>query len=116
MDAFKEECGYNSMNEIIKKDIPSAVVAADDLLAFGAIRALRESGLENAVVVGFNNTPQAAYYKPSLTSVDINVGEVGYYASKLLVDRLQNNVRENHYIIGTRLAERETTKFIKGII
>lgn len=116
VDNFKEECGYNSMNEIMKRDIPSAVVAADDLLAFGAIRALKENGLENAIVVGFNNTPQAAYYKPSLTSVDINISKVGYYASKLLVDRLENDVRENHYIIETRLAERETTKFIKGII
>lgn len=113
VDAFKEECGYKSMKEIIKKSIPSAVVAADDLLAFGAIRALRESDVRNAAVVGFNNTPQAEYYKPSLTSVDINVRELGYYASKLLVDRLRNNIRENHYIIQTRVAERETAKFNK---
>lgn len=113
VDAFEEECGYKSMKEIIKKIIPSAVVAADDLLAFGVIRALRESNAKNTAVIGFNNIPQAEYYRPSLTSVDINVRQLGYYASKLLVDRLKNNIRENHYIIETRVAERDTTKFGK---
>ncbi|MFL0252776.1 LacI family DNA-binding transcriptional regulator [Clostridium neuense] len=112
--AFKEEYGYESMKEIIKSEIPEAVVAADDLLAFGAIRYLHENKMENTSVVGFNNTPQAEYYRPSLTSVDINVKKVGYYASKLLVDRLKNNVKENHYIVETNLVERETTNFGKN--
>lgn len=111
--SFKEEYGYESMKEIIKKGVPQAVVAADDLLAFGAIRYLEENKIKNTAVVGFNNTPQAEYYRPSLTSVDINVKKVGYYASKLLIDRLKNNVKENHYIIETKLVERETTNFGK---
>lgn len=115
VDTFKEEYGYKAMNEIVKKDIPSAIVTADDTLAFGAIRALKESVIENVMVVGFNNILQSAYYRPSLTSVDVNAGKVGYYACKLLVDRLKNNIKEDHYIIETSLVERETTRGIKMI-
>ncbi|KOF56562.1 MULTISPECIES: LacI family DNA-binding transcriptional regulator [Clostridium] len=106
---FKEEHGYESMKEILKVGVPEAVVAADDLLAFGAIRCLHENKIKDVSIIGFNNTPQAEYYRPSLTSVDINVRKVGYYASKLLVDRLKDNIKENHYIIGTNLVQRETT-------
>lgn len=108
---FKEEYGYESMKEIVENGVPEAVVAADDLLAFGVITYLEENRMEDIAVVGFNNTPQAEYRKPYLTSVDINVEKIGYYASKLLVDRLKNNIKENHYIIETNLIERETTNF-----
>lgn len=116
VDTFKEEYGYKAMNEIIKKDVPSAIVTADDILAFGAIRVLKENSIENVMVVGFNNTLQAAYYRPSLTSVDVNADKVGYYACKLLVDRLKKSVRKDHYIIETSLVERETTRITKIII
>lgn len=106
---FKEEYGYESMKELVKNGVPEAVVAADDLLAFGVITYLEENKIENVSVVGFNNTPQAEYRRPSLTSVDVNEKKLGYYASKLIVDRLKNNVKENHYIIETNLIERETT-------
>lgn len=109
VSGFKEEYGYESIKDMVKNGIPDAVVAADDLLAFGVIAYLEENKIENVSVVGFNNTPQAEYRRPSLTSVDINVKKIGYYASKLLVDRLKNNVKENHYIIETNLIERETT-------
>ncbi|MDD3224301.1 MAG: LacI family DNA-binding transcriptional regulator [Clostridium sp.] len=110
VDDFKEDLGYISMKEILSKKSPSAVVAADDLLAFGALKCLNENNLKNTAVVGFNNTPQAEYYNPSLTSVDINVKQIGYYASKLLVDRLKNNIKESHYIINTKLIKRASTK------
>lgn len=109
---FKEDLGYTSIKDILLKKSPSAVVAADDLLAFGVIKYLNENNIKNIAVVGFNNTPQAEYYKPSLTSVDINVKQIGYYASKLLVDRLKNNIKENHYIIDTKLIKRDSTKSI----
>lgn len=106
---FKEELGYKSMYEIYTKEIPHAVVAADDLLAFGATRFLKENNIKCIAVAGFNNTPLCEFQNPSLTSVDINVKKIGYYAAKLLVNALENNVLEKHYIIETSLIEREST-------
>jgi DNA-binding LacI/PurR family transcriptional regulator len=111
VEDFKEEFGYEAMNEILEKEVPSALVVVDDLLAFGASKALQEKNIFGVAIVGFNNTPPSEYHKPSLSSVDINVNKVGYYASKLLVDRLKNDIKENHYIIETNLIERESTQY-----
>ena len=62
-------------------------------------------------IVGFNNTPLAAYRNPSLSSVDINSEELGYFAVKLLINKLENEKEYiTNYIIDTKLVERESTK------
>ncbi len=113
VNGFNEECGYEAMKSILEDQTPEAVVAADDLLAFGTYKYMDEKNIGEIAVIGFNNTPLAEYHRPSLTSVDINVKKVGYYASKLLIDKLKNNMNENHYVIETNLIEREST--FKGI-
>lgn len=109
VEDFKEEFGYAAMKEICETEMIDAVVAADDLLAFGVINYLKDNKMNNIAVAGFNNTPLCEFQSPSLTSVDIKVKKIGYYAAKLLVNALKNNVKEKHYIIETRLIEREST-------
>ncbi|RKD31218.1 LacI family DNA-binding transcriptional regulator [Thermohalobacter berrensis] len=107
---FNEVKGYQAMNEILKNKTPSAVITTDDLIAFGALNAIKEQNKKIALV-GFNNTPLAAYQKPTLTSVDINAEKLGYNAAKLLISKLENKkVDKNHYIVETKLIERESTK------
>lgn len=107
---FTEEDGYAAMREICKLCIPHAVVTTDDLLGFGALKYIRENDLK-VKVTGFNNIPLSAYQIPSLTSVDIKAEDLGYNAAKLLIKSLEgieNTV--NHYIVGTDLIERDSTK------
>ncbi len=107
---FAEEDGYAAMQEICKLRVPHAVVTTDDLLGFGAIKYIREHDLK-VKVTGFNNIPLSAYQIPSLTSVDIKAEDLGYNAAKLLIKSLEgveNTV--NHYIVGTDLIERDSTK------
>lgn len=67
--------------------------------------------LKNIDVVGFNNSPLAELQVPSLSSVDIKSEELGYYATKILIDFLENNdTAINHYIIDTKLVKRESFK------
>ena len=90
--------------------MPHAVVTTDDLLGFGALKYSREHQL-NVKVTGFNNIPLSEYQTPPLTSVDIKAEDLGYNAAKLLIRSLEgfeNTV--NHYIVGTELIERESTK------
>jgi DNA-binding LacI/PurR family transcriptional regulator len=105
---FSEACGYEAMKELLAIKAPTAVVATDDLIAFGALRAIKELTDKKIDVIGFNNTPLADYQSPPLSSVDINAEKLGYYAAKLLVNKLENveNVL-NHYIVETKLIERE---------
>lgn len=110
---FFEEDGYNAAVEIINKNKVTAIVATDDLLAFGVQRLLREKKIHDIAVVGFNNIPLAKYQEPSLSSVDVNGEKLGYFATRLLIDNLE--CRENNkrfYIIETEFIERDSI-FIK---
>jgi DNA-binding LacI/PurR family transcriptional regulator len=108
---FTEALGYEAMNRILKQaPKPTAVVTTDDLLAYGAMKAINEKASEKISVVGFNNTPLAAYQNPPLSSVDINAEKLGYYAAKLLISKLKEGSQPaNHYIVETNLVEREST-------
>ncbi len=62
---------------------------------------------ETINVIGFNNTPLAAYQHPPLASVDVNAEKLGYYAAKLLIHKLKKVTSERqYYIIDTFLQER----------
>ncbi|MCX7884396.1 MAG: LacI family transcriptional regulator [Caloramator sp.] len=107
---FTESCGFDAMNRILNYKIPSAVVTTDDLLAFGALKAINERIDQKIAIVGFNNTPLAVYQNPPLSSVDINAEELGYNAAKLLIGKLENELLStNHYIVDTKFIEREST-------
>lgn len=107
---FSRECGYEAMMDILNYTIPSAVATTDDLLAFGANLAIQEKKLEGIALTGFNNTYLAEYQTPSLTSVDINAEKLGMYAAKLLIDKLEKkDMPTNHYVVDTKLVERDST-------
>ena len=63
IDDFSEEYGYNAMMELLKVKKPEAVVTTDDLLAFGALKALKEQNIHDVAILGFNNTPLAENIK-----------------------------------------------------
>ncbi len=105
-----EEIGYAAMSSLLDAQKPDAVVATDDLLAFGVLRAADERGLTEIAVAGFNNSVRAAYQRPSLTSVEIHPEELGYQAAHLLIASLQGDPQQlNHRIIETSVIHRDTT-------
>lgn len=107
---FSEISGYDAMKKILDKSTPTSVVTTDDLIAFGASKAIKELSDHPISIVGFNNTPLAAYRNPTLTSVDINSEKLGYFAVKLLINKLENEKEYiNNYIIDTKLVERQST-------
>jgi DNA-binding LacI/PurR family transcriptional regulator len=111
MNDFTENEGYDACSSILKFRKPSAIVTTDDLLAFGVSRRLKEEKIKDVWLVGFNNIPLSEYQNPPLSTVDINAKKLGYYATKLLIDRLQQKEQElDHYIIETKFIERESTK------
>lgn len=112
-DDFDKVDGELATIKILKKANPTAIVTTDDLLAFGAIEVLNSKKLDVSVV-GFNNIQMSEYQKPSLTSVDINSEKLGYYATSLLINKLEGKeINLNKHIIETRLIERESIKIIK---
>lgn len=73
----RAESGYQAVKELMSRGLeaPTAIFAANDLLAVGAIRALKESGYrvpEDISVVGFDNAELSRYTSPPLTTVSTN--------------------------------------------
>ncbi|MBN8868424.1 MAG: LacI family DNA-binding transcriptional regulator [Solirubrobacterales bacterium] len=70
---------------------PTAIVAANDLLALGIIHMAKQRGLkvpDDIAVSGFNNFDFSAYISPALTTVSLPVYEMGRAAAELLLGRL----------------------------
>jgi LacI family transcriptional regulator len=95
---------------------PTAVVAANDQVAIGVIRALHELGLsvpDDVSVVGFDDTPVASYMVPSLTTVAIPTRDLGRTAVELLIDALEGR-RAASVILPCELRIRESTSVPQG--
>ncbi|MBO8142302.1 MAG: LacI family DNA-binding transcriptional regulator [Firmicutes bacterium] len=91
----------------------TAFVAANDLMALGVLRALREAGRrvpEDASVVGFDDIPEAAFVVPSLTTVDMPMERLGRRAMELMVRGLEGEVLDGvDEGLPTELRVREST-------
>ena len=76
---------------------PTAFLCANEEVAIGALRALREAGLSvpgDLSVVSFNDTPRSALVDPPLTSVSTHVEEMARTALRLLGERACPQGRE----------------------
>ena len=80
---YSMESGYQMMNEILeKKQLPTAVFAASDQIAFGAMKAIREHDLnipEDISLIGFDDLEMTRYTAPALTTLHAPAYEMGQY-------------------------------------
>lgn len=91
-DAFTERGGYEGMRRLLAlRDRPTATFAANDLMAMGALMALREARLrvpEDMAVVGFDDIPAAALVTPPLTTISQFQEQLGRRAAEIVLERL----------------------------
>ncbi|MEU5880109.1 LacI family DNA-binding transcriptional regulator [Spirillospora sp. NPDC047279] len=83
--------GYELGRRLAADPAVTAVFAANDPMALGLLRALREAGRrvpEDVSVAGFDDVPESPYFAPPLTSVRQPFGEVGRHAVRLLLERM----------------------------
>jgi DNA-binding LacI/PurR family transcriptional regulator len=83
--------GYNAGQVLAQIPDARAIFVANDHMALGVLRALNERGRrvpEDVSVVGFDDTPESAYFIPPLTTVRQDFQRVGRAAVQLLVDQL----------------------------
>jgi LacI family transcriptional regulator len=88
---FNVAGGYVGMRELLGlAQRPAAVFAANDLMAMGAMQAIRAAGLripQDVAVVGFDNIPAAELVTPALTTVNQFQEQLGRRAAQLLLER-----------------------------
>ena len=87
-DTFSAESGYRMMTELIRKEtLPTAVFAASDPIAIGAMRALNENGYhvpDDVSIIGFDDISSAAFLNPPLTTIHTPARFMGEYAAHYL--------------------------------
>ena len=109
---FTPRSGYLSARELIEKGGVTAIFAANDQMAFGAIRAAREFRLgvpEDLAVAGFDNIPFSSYFNPPLTTVKIPMYHIGAAAVEMLVNLISGIDGESQRWFETKLLVRDST-------
>lgn len=89
---FLEKGGYAATRELLRRGVDfTAIFAANDLTAIGALAALEEHHRAvpaDVSVVGFDDIQLASYIRPRLTTVRQEVFRLGTRAAEILIDRL----------------------------
>lgn len=117
---FTKEAGYRAMKELLRiKDLPTGIIVTDDVVAFGAIDAIKEENYKvpwDIEIISFNNIPLAEFSSPSLSSVDINAITLGYESARLMIKKIENDLKEgeNNVIVPTKIIYRESFTELEG--
>lgn len=109
---FYEESGYQAMCRMLEQGPPPrALFAASDLLALGAIRALREQGLrtpEDVAVAGCDDIEASRYTSPALTTVKQDKDKIGRLAAMMLYDLIHRQISTSSVVVEPELIVRES--------
>jgi DNA-binding LacI/PurR family transcriptional regulator len=113
---YTDVAGAKAIRELLDargNDLPTAIVAANDFNAIGAISALEEAGLHvptDVSVVGYDNTSLAALRHVSLTTVDQPRSEMGRLAAEALLQHVRGErTRPVRHLLRPALVVRSTT-------
>lgn len=100
---FTPESGHQQMVSLLSlPQPPRAVFVASDVVALGAMGAIREAGLripEDIAVMGFDDIPFSRYTNPPLTTVHLPVAELAQQACSLLLDLIVDTHRPRTQIV-----------------
>jgi LacI family transcriptional regulator len=97
------EDGFKAMTNLLAlKDRPDGIFANNDVLAMGAIQAIKKAGLripEDIAIVGFSNWLYSSMIEPALSSVDQPGFLMGQEAAKLLLRQIELSDKDEDVII-----------------
>ncbi|MDL4842886.1 LacI family DNA-binding transcriptional regulator [Aquibacillus rhizosphaerae] len=92
---------------------PTGLVIADDLMSLGVITMLEEFGLNvprDVSITSFNNVYLSEITRPPLTTVDIQIYELGVHASRCLIEKVKNKEElAKRVIIPYKIKYRQST-------
>ena len=110
--AYSEDAGCAAAKRLLDA-APTAIFAANDLLALGALRAARETGVRvpaELSLVGINDIPMVNLLDPPLTTARVPQREMGAIAARMLIGLLEREpVVDRHVLLDTELIVRGST-------
>ena len=111
---WSEEWGRDAVERLFtsRKDVPDAIFCGNDQIARGVADSLRERGIkvpEEVSIVGFDNwSILAEATRPPLTSIDMNLKELGHEAGRRLIDLIAGKVLSGVMRLPCSLVVRES--------
>ena len=115
---FSEQSGYSAMQKLLcSADSPTAVFAGNDMIAYGAVKAVKDAGMNipsDISIAGFDDDFLSRYLNPPLTTMSLPAAGLGSTASRLLINCLlgKKPPKEKKIILPTHLSVRESCKTI----
>ena len=111
-----QRSGYEQAMELLNlPSPPTAIVAFNDLMAFGAMSAAQNRGLvvgSDISVIGFDNIPMADHSHPPLTTVDQPIYQIGSMVCEMLVHLIKGEpFEEEHILLNPELIVRQSSGF-----
>jgi LacI family transcriptional regulator len=111
---FDQPSGFAAAQHLLSLSRPpSAIFAANDLMAFGVLEAAREQGLRTPSqlsVIGFDDIPLASQVYPPLTTIRQPLYEMGAAAARMLIGIVRGvEPPASRITLQTELVERATT-------
>ncbi|WP_302762202.1 LacI family DNA-binding transcriptional regulator [Christensenella hongkongensis] len=111
---YDEESGYRACKELLKlEERPTAICAGNDMVAIGAMRAIKSEGLsipEDISVAGYNDIWVAPLLAPSLTTMNTPLLEMGGITFRMLRDSIKGDLDVQKKItLEPELVVREST-------
>jgi LacI family transcriptional regulator, galactose operon repressor len=110
----KMESAYNAMRSLIVEQLKlTAVFTFNDLMAMGALRALKEADVrvpEHVSIVGFDDIEFVSLIDPPLTTMHVHRYEMGAESAKLLLSRIDGSSKTHHLVLPTELMVRHSTR------
>jgi LacI family transcriptional regulator len=112
---FIEENAYREVLRLSNENNVdfTAIFAANDGMAIGAMRALKEKGYrlpEDISIAGFDDIPMSGYIEPALTTVSQNLYEIGRKSAEILIEKIETKDETSRSsIIPTRFILRKST-------
>lgn len=104
--------GYSATRELMRRDPrPTAILALSDVLAYGAVDALQEMGLDVPAAVsvtGFDDLAESAWFRPRLTTVRQPIVTKGRTAADFLISAMRGEDQHPHQVLGTSLIVRDS--------
>ena len=88
---YTRESGYLMTKQLIEENrLPTALFAASDPIAIGALRALQEANIDvpkQVSLIGFDDISASGYTTPPLTTVHAPAQEMGEYAARIVYSK-----------------------------
>lgn len=105
--------GYEGMKKMLVREYPRAVFCSNDMMAIGAIKAIKEANIripEDIAIIGFDNNDYCNIVEPGITTINVDKEKIGRLAVENLINMINGKgFNERIITVDTSLIIRESS-------